>query len=114
MKKEVFEKHIAERYKGIDNILNDDNFTDEDVKWFLRFQDADKLYKGFENWLKYRQLIDKIKRVGVNGVLMREDVKGSHRAVEDLGNGKFEKYLVVETNYGDVWVCSDGRTVRYK
>lgn len=112
-KQEVYLDYLRKRYEGIDTIINGDEYTEEDVKWYMRFQDSDKIYKGLQNWLTYRQLIDKIKRVGINGVLMRSDVNGTHQGAEDDGRGNIIKYIVVETNYGDVFVGGNGREVVY-
>ena len=112
-KQEVFTQYILNRYEGIDKIINDDTFNEEDVRNYIRFQDTDsRIYKGYQNWLSFMGIADKIKRVGINGVLMREDVSGTSRAVEDLGNGRFVKYIVVKTKYGDIWVMN-GRQIAY-
>ena len=111
-KQEIFDQHISQRYAGIGNIISNDKYTEEDVRQFIRFQDSDKIYKGYENWLSFMGIADKIKRVGINGVLMREDVSGTSTGVEDLGNGHFAKYIVVKTKYGDIWVAN-GRQIAY-
>lgn len=111
-KQEIFDQHISERYAGIGNIISNDKYTEEDVRQFIRFQDSDKIYKGYENWLSFMSIADKIKRVGINGVLMREDVEGTFRAVEDDGKGHLIKYIVVKTKYGDIWVAN-GRQIAY-
>lgn len=113
-KQEIFEQHINNRYEGIDKIIADDKYTVEDVRNYIRFQDSDsRIYKGYQNWLLFMGIVDKIKRVGINGVLMREDVKGTSIAVEQLENGSFIKYIVVKTKYGDIWVDGGGRKVSY-
>lgn len=114
MSKEViYLKHINEKYEGINTILGSDEYTEEDVKWFLRFRDSDKLHNTFNDWLQYRGLVSKIKRVGINGVLMRSDVNGTSVGVEDDGRGNFIKYIVVDTIYGKVWVGANGKQVVY-
>lgn len=113
-KQEVFNQHINNRYEGIENIINDDKYTEDDVRNYIRFQDSDsRIHKGYQNWLSFMGIADKIRRVGINGVLMREDVNGTSTAVEDLGNGHFAKYIVVNTKYGSIWVANDGRKVAY-
>lgn len=109
---EIFQKHVYERYEGIENIIGDEKYTEEDVRRYIRFQDSDKVYKGYQNWLSFMGIADKIKRVGVNGVLMRQDVEGAFRAVEDDGRGCLVKYIVVKTKYGDIWVLN-GRQIAY-
>lgn len=111
-KQEIFDRHINQRYEGIEKIIADDKYTEEDVRRFICFQDSDKIYKGYQNWLSFMGIADKIKRVGINGVLMREDVSGTSTGVEDLGNGHFVKYIVVKTKYGDIWVMN-GRQIAY-
>ena len=111
-KQEIFDKHISERYEGIEKINADDKYTEEDVRRYIRFQDSDKIYKGYQNWLSYMGIADKIKRVGINGVLMRQDVSGTSTAVEDFGIGQFVKYIVVNTKYGNIWVMN-GRQIAY-
>lgn len=111
-KQEIFDKHISERYEGIEKIIADNKYTEEDVRRYIRFQDSDKIYKGYQNWLSYMGIADKIKRVGINGVLMRQDVSGTSTAVEDFGNGQFVKYIVVNTKYGSIWVMN-GRQIAY-
>ena len=110
-KQEVYLDYLRNKYEGIDTIINGDEYTEEDVKWYMRFQDSNKIYKGLQNWLTYRQLIDKIKRVGINGVLMRSDVSRTYKSAEDDGRGNIIKYIVVETNYGDVYVGKNGTEV---
>ncbi len=111
-KQEIFDQHISERYEGIEKIIADDKYTEEDVRRYIRFQDSDKIYKGYQNWLSFMGIADKIKRVGINGVLMREDVRGTSTGVEDFGNGQVVKYIVVNTKYGDIWVMN-GRQIAY-
>lgn len=112
-KQEVYNKHLNKKYEGIDTILNSDEYTEEDVKWFLRFRDSDKLHNTFQDWLQYRGLVDKIKRVGINGVLMRSDVNGTSVGAEDDGRGRITKYIIVNTIYGSVWVGANGKQVVY-
>ena len=57
-------------------------------------------------------IADKIKRTGINGVLMREDVEGTSVGVEELERGGYIKYIVVKTKYGDIWVMN-GRQIAY-
>ena len=111
-KQEIFDRHISQRYEGIEKIIADDKYTEEDVRGFIRFQDSDKIYKGYQNWLSFKGIADKIKRVGISGVLMREDVSGTSTGVEDFGSGQFVKYIVVKTKYGDIWVMND-RQIAY-
>lgn len=111
-KQEIFDQCISQRYAGIGNIISNDKYTEEDVRQFIRFQDSDKIYKGYQNWLSFMGIADKIKRTGINGVLMREDVEGTFRAVEDDGKGHLIKYIVVKTKYGDIWVMN-GRQIAY-
>lgn len=109
---EIFQKHVYERYEGIENIIGDEKYTEEDVRRYIRFQDSDKIYNGYQNWLSFMGIADKIKRTGINGVLMREDVEGTSRSAEDDGKGHLIKYIVVKTKYGDIYVA-DGRNVVY-
>ena len=110
-KQEIYLNHLRNRYEGIDTIMNSDEYTEEDVKSFLRFQDSDKLHIGFQNWLQFRGLVNKIKRVGINGVLMRSDVNGTERGYEDDGRGNVTKYIIVKTKYGDVWVNMQNKVI---
>lgn len=111
-KQEIFDNYINQHYENVNDILNNDEYTEEDLKWYLRFRDSDKLRKTFQDWLQFRGLVNKIKRVGINGVLMRSDVSGIRRGVEDYGRGDV-KYYIVETDYGEVWVYQDGRQIAY-
>ena len=111
-KQEIFDQHISQRYEGIEKIIADDKYTEEDVRRFIRFQDSDKIFKGYQNWLSFMGIADKIKRVGINGVLMREDVEGTSVGVEELERGGYIKYIVVKTKYGDIWVMN-GRQIAY-
>lgn len=113
-KQEIFDRHIANRYDGIDKIIADDNFNEEDVRNYIRFQDCDsRIYNGYQNWLAFKGIADKIRRVGINGVLMRSDVIGTSKAAEELEGGEIAKYIVVKTKYGDIWVENDGRNIAY-
>lgn len=107
-KQEIFNNHINQHYENVNNILNNDEYTEEDLKWYLRFRDSHKSHNTFQDWLQYRSLVNKIKRVGINGVLMRSDVIGVKRGVEDN-----IKYYIIETDYGAVWVTNDGRGIAY-
>ena len=111
-KQEIFDQHISQRYEGIEKIISDGKYTEEDVRRYIRFQDSDKIYKGYQNWLSFMGIADKIKMAGISGVLMRKDVSGTSTAVEDLGNGHFVKYIVVKTKYGDIWVMN-GKQIAY-
>ena len=111
-KQEIFDQYISERYEGIEKIISNDKYTEEDVRRYIRFQDSNKIYKGYQNWLSYMEIADKIKRVGINGVLMRQDVNGTSKAVEDFGFGQIVKYTVVNTKYGNIWVMN-GRQIAY-
>jgi hypothetical protein len=112
-KQEVFLNVINEKYKGIKTIIDSDEYNEEDVKWFIRFRDSDRLHNTFDDWLAYRQLVNKIKRVGINGVLMHSAVNGTSVGVEDDGRGGIIKYIVVDTIYGKVWVGANGKQVVY-
>ena len=112
-KKDIFDQHISNRYEGIEKIIADDKYTEQDVRNYIRFQEADsRVYKGYQNWLSFMGIADKIKRVGVNGVLMREDVEGTSVGVEEFENGTHIKYIIVKTKYGDIWVMN-GRQIAY-
>ena len=112
-KQEIFTQHILKRYEGIDKIINDDAFNEEDVREYIRFQDSDKtIYKGYQNWLSFKGIAKKIKKSGIDSVLMREDVEGTSVAVEGLEKGGYIKYIVVKTKYGDIWV-TNGRQIAY-
>lgn len=115
-KQEIYLDYLRKRYEGIENILNNwdgNEYSEEDVNWYMRFKDSNKTHNSFQDWLMYRQLINKIKRVGINGVLMRNDVQGTHIGTEDDNKGHITKYIIVETNYGDVWVGPDGKQIIY-
>lgn len=111
-KQAIFDQHISQRYAGIGNIISNDKYTEEDVRRFIRFQDSDKIYKGYQNWLSFMGIAEKIKKSGIDSVLLREDVSGTSTEVEDLGNGHSVKYIVVKTKYGDIWVMN-GRQIAY-
>ena len=111
-KQEIFDQHISQQYAGIGNIISNDKYTEEDVRRFIRFQDSNKIYKGYENWLSFMGIAEKIKRSGIDSVLMREDVEGTSVAVESLERGGYIKYIVVKTKYGDIWVMN-GRQIAY-
>lgn len=111
-KQGIFDQHISQRYAGIGNIISDNKYTEEDVRGFIRFQDSDKIYKGYQNWLSFMGIAEKIKKSGIDSVLMREDVEGTSVAVEGLEKGGYIKYIVVKTKYGDIWV-TNGRQVAY-
>lgn len=111
-KQEIFDQHISQRYEGIENIIADNKYTEEDVRRYIRFQDSDKICKGYQNWLSFMGIAEKIKRSGIDSVLLREDVDGTSVGVEALERGGFIKYVVVKTKYGDIWV-TNGRQVAY-
>ena len=105
-KQEIFNNYINQHYENVNDIINDDEYTEKDLKWYLRFRDSGKPHNTFQDWLQFRSLVNKIKRVGINGVLMRSDVIGVKRGVYYN-----IKHYIVETDYGDVWVNKDGRDV---
>jgi len=111
-KQEIFDQHINQRYAGIGNIISNDKYTEEDVRRFIRFQDSDKIYKGYQNWLSFMGIAEKIKKSGIDSVLLREDVEGTSVGVEELERGRYTKYVVVKTKYGDIWVAN-GRQIAY-
>ena len=111
-KQEIFDQHISNRYEGIEKIIADDKYTEEDVRSYIRFQDSDKIYKGYQNWLSFMGIAKKIKKSGIDSVLMREDVEGTSVGVEGFANGEYIKYIVVKTKYGDIWV-TNGRQIAY-
>ena len=113
-KQKIFNQHISNRYPDIDKIIADDNFNEQDLRDYINFQDNEShTLKGYQNWVDFKGIADKIRRVGINGVLMRSDVMGTSKAVEDLGRGEIAKYIVVKTKYGEIWVNNDGRTIAY-
>ena len=57
-------------------------------------------------------IAEKIKKSGIDSVLMREDVEGTSVGVEELERGGHIKYIVVKTKYGDIWV-TNGRQIAY-
>ena len=111
-KQDIFNQHISNRYEGIEKIISNDKYTEEDVRRYIRFQDSDNIHKGYQNWLSFMGIAEKIKKSGVDSVLMREDVKGTSVAVEKLERGEHIKYIVVNTKYGDIWVMN-GRQIAY-
>lgn len=111
-KQEIFDQHISQRYEGIENIISNDKYTEEDVRRYIRFQDSDKIYKGYQNWLSFMGIAEKIKKSGIDSVLLREDVEGTSVGVEKLERGGHIKYVVVKTKYGDIWV-TNGRQIAY-
>ena len=42
---------------------------------------------------------------------MRSDVQGTHKEVDNDGRGKITKLISVDTDYGSILVCADGRTI---
>lgn len=111
-KQEIFDQHISQRYEGIENIISNGKYTEEDVRRYIRFQDSDKIYKGYQNWLSFMGIAEKIKKSGIDSVLLREDVDGTSVGVESLERGGYVKYVIVKTKYGDIWV-TNGRQIAY-
>lgn len=113
IKEEIFTNHLNTRYPNISEIIHSDVYSDLDLVDYIKFQDSclPANRKGFDNWEKRRQMIDKIKRVGINGVLYRSDVQRTERAVE-VRDGVTTKYIVIITDYGDLWVA-DGKHVTF-
>ena len=112
-KQDIFNQHISSRYEGIEKIIADDKYTEKDVRDYIRFQDNDsRIHKGYQNWLSFMGIAEKIKKSGIGSVLMREDVEGTSVAVEGLEKGGYIKYIVVKTKYGDIWVMN-GRQIAY-
>ena len=116
-KKEIFDNLIKSKYEKIDVILNDELFTTDDVKSYVEFQDNVEVpsKSGYFEWAKFKGVIDKLKRCGINSVLMYTDVLGISKAAESYNdrNATIIKYYVVKTTWADVWVHMDGRTIQY-
>lgn len=116
-KKEIFDNLIKSKYEKIDVILNDELFTTDDVKSYVQFQDNVEIpsKSGYFEWAKFKGITDKLKRCGINSVLMYSDVLGISKAAESYNdrNATIIKYYVVKTTWADVWVHMDGRTIQY-
>ena len=116
-KQEIFDNIIKSKYEKIDVILNDELFTVDDVKSYVKFQDNVEIpsKSGYFEWAKFKSVIDKIKRCGINSVLMYSDVLGISKAAESYNdrNATVIKYYVVKTTWADVWVHMDGKTIQY-
>lgn len=116
-KQEIFDNLIKSKYEKIDVILNDEFFTVDDVKSYVKFQDNVEVpsKSGYFEWAKFKGVIDKIKRCGFNSVLMHNDVLEISKAAESYNdrNATTIKYYVVKTTWADVWVHTDGRTIQY-
>ena len=110
-KRDFFNNFIANKYKGIEDIISDEKYTTYDIVDFIRFRDSDKIKNTYQDWLAFKQIQSKISRVGINGVLMRSDVQGTHKAYDDDGRGKITKLIAVDTDYGSILVCADGRSI---
>jgi len=106
-KRDFFNNFIANKYKGIENIISDEKYTTYDIVDFIRFRDSNKVKNTYQDWLAFKQIQSKISRVGINGVLMRSDVQGTHKVYDDDGR----KLISVDTDYGSILVCADGRTI---
>lgn len=114
-KQELYKGYLSMRYPKIDTIINGMDFSEHDLRWYIRFQDSEtNLYKGFDNWLKYRELVDEIRKFGVNAVLVRDDVRGTSLGVEEVCVGRYITYTIVKTIYGDVWVNEKSGEIRHK
>lgn len=105
-KEEVFKKHINERYPDVDKIINSDDYNAYDLMNYINFQESPlkENFKGYDNWVKRNQMIDKLKRVGINGILPRSDVKGVEKSTLFDERGTAYKVFVIETDYGYLWV----------
>ena len=79
-KRDCFNNFIANKYKGIENIISDEKYNTYDIVDFIKFRDSNILKNRYEDWLAYKQIQSKISRVGIHGVLMRSDVQGTHKA----------------------------------
>ncbi len=110
-KRDFFNNFIANKYKGIEDIISDEKYTTYDIVDFIRFRDSNKVKNTYQDWLAFKQIQSKISRVGINGVLMRSDVQGTHKEVDNDGRGKITKLISVDTDYGSILVCADGRTI---
>lgn len=108
MKKQLlYAKYVDSRYQGIAKVINSEEYSEEDVKDFLRYIDAHPNGRGFADWEKFREIISKVKRVGVNGVLYRSDVQQCVRTASTDERGNTTLYLEVITDYGNFWVSKD-------
>ena len=118
-KQEFFDNLIKMKYEKIDTILNDEFFTVDDVESYVQFQDSleDPTKSGYSEWTKFKVIIDKLKRCGINSVMVCSDVLGISKAAEGYNyndrNAAIIKYYVVKTTWADVWVHLDGRTIQY-
>ena len=110
-KQDIYNKHLENRYAGIELIISDDKYNEEDVKSFLRFQDSKKIHKGYQNWLTYMGIADKIRRKGISSVLTRSDVDGISKGAEDDGRGNIIIYNIVKTKYGEIYVNGDKNVI---
>lgn len=106
-KQELYAKYVDSRYQGIAKVINSEEYSEEDVKDFLRYIDAHPNGRGLADWEKFREIISKVKRVGVNGVLYRSDVHQCVRTASTDERGNTTLYLEVITDYGNFWVSKD-------
>lgn len=114
MKQDILDYHIKSFYGGIETIMADDKYSEQDFKDYLRFCDrqyraGNSQYANLDTFNKVNELIRKIKTKGIDSVLYREDVLGTGDGVEQDERGNFTKFVSVHTKYGKILVANGNR-----
>jgi len=115
-KEDILMKHIYSKYNDLEKVMTDEHYTEEDVKDFLQFCDRQERNDRPQNvniysWQIFRIIVKKIKEKGIESVLMRNDVIGTHNGVEQDDRGNFIKFISVNTKYGSILVYN-GRQIK--
>ena len=116
MKQDILFEHIKYNYGGIETIMADDKYSEQDFKDYLRFCDrqnekGNSFYANLDTFNKVNELMHKIKTKGIDSVLYREDVLGTNSGAEKGERGEITKFVSVNTKYGKILVGKGNRII---
>lgn len=116
MKQDILFEYIKGNYGGIETIMADDKYSEQDFKDYLRFCDRQNekgrsLYANLHTFNKVNELMEKIKTKGIDSVLYREDVLGTSAGAEQGERGEITKFVSVNTKYGKILVGKGNRII---
>ena len=114
MKQDILNYHLKYRYGGIETIMADDKYSEQDFKDFLNFCDwqykaGRPQYADLSTFIMVNELKDKIRTKGIDSVLYREDVLGTNAGAEQDERGNITKFVSVNTKYGKILVGKGNR-----
>ena len=116
MKQDILFEYIKGNYGGIETIMADDKYSEQDFKDYLRFCDRQNekgrsLYANLHTFNKVNELMEKIRTKGIDSVLYREDVLGTSAGAEKGERGEITKFVSVNTKYGKILVGKGNRII---